>query len=335
VFVSEEGGTLDSYIQLNTTLVDEDMNGCPDEYEEGLLDCKVTQAVPLNPKIRVIVDELLDGSTVEEFICACFESDAQEDCGGVSASINAADCPDRPNTPVNEQGFFRDINADGVPDNAQILPDLLTVTCGGAQVFATSPGQGFYNPSGNQQLPVGVIGGALLPDVEKLGPAIVAIVPELPTSEDCFVTVANSGTHHARDKDGIAIPALPVGPVFTTAAFHVLSTSPSDGATGVDATTIGLEVEEEIENPIQVEFNANVKADSVITGVTLREMGGDAVAGEARVDGNVVTFVPEAALEFETTYELVITADVLTNLDDKPTTAQTVTFTTGAAPKAP
>src|SRR5688572_23938172 len=69
VFVSEEGGTLDTFIQVNDSLIDDDMSNCPDDYEEAGLDCAVTAATPLNTRVRVITDELLRGDSVEEFFC--------------------------------------------------------------------------------------------------------------------------------------------------------------------------------------------------------------------------------------------------------------------------
>src|SRR5262245_50275737 len=84
VFVTErvEGGTaLGLYYSGNAEYnVDEtgggangDMpNQCGDTYDELGDDCVVTDAVAdASQKARIIFDELLQGSSVEEFVCAC------------------------------------------------------------------------------------------------------------------------------------------------------------------------------------------------------------------------------------------------------------------------
>jgi hypothetical protein len=326
VFVADETGHLDTYIQNNPGLDDTDGNGCPDVFEEAAVDCAVSDALPLGGRVRVIVDELLDGSTVEAFVCACYtdtENDPtgtpDDDCGaGPRVSITGNDCPNNTeaDSPGDDSGRWLDANADGVPDLAEMLPNVISVVCnsgdnGADEVKATTGGgAGFYNPSGNQQVPIEGTG--------KIGPALVLDLPELTTGSTCRVVIPADSP--ARDKDGNAIPAIDATKTFTVAPFHVLGASPADEATGV-----------ELDSELVFSLNASIDP-ATLAGVTLKTAAGVDVPGVAAVDGTDIVFTPAAPLAPLTEYVFSIAATVLAVEDAKPVAPFMVTFTTGEPP---
>ncbi len=154
----------------------------------------VTTASTAMGKIRIVFDELLKGSTVEQFQCAC--NTPPSDCGaGPTAALDPVMCPENPMTTTIEAGKWLDDDANGVPDKAELLPGLVTITCGATTVVSDEQ-TGFYNPSGNQLVPVaeGLADG--------VGPALVltSLPAALPVNTDCTLTVSNTIT----DKDGNA-----------------------------------------------------------------------------------------------------------------------------------
>src|SRR5262245_26946732 len=83
VFATERAGTdasLGLFFSGNKEYnADADKNGCGDEYDEQGDDCKVDNATAdLSQKFRIVFDELLNGASVEQFVCACnFGKDAE------------------------------------------------------------------------------------------------------------------------------------------------------------------------------------------------------------------------------------------------------------------
>ena len=132
--------------------------------------------------LKALNPELLRGSTVEEFVCACAVpvGDEAPSCpGNIFAAVEASSCPENTNTSAIEVGRFADADDDGMPDDPLLQPNLITIACGtftwanAAPGIApdVDPGEGWYNPSGNQARP-----GALTGDErgmwEALGPAL-------------------------------------------------------------------------------------------------------------------------------------------------------------------
>lgn len=157
-------------------------------------DGTVGQAALDTQKIRIVFDELLDGETIEQFQCACVAGGGDEPCpAGPTASLDPSACVDNPNSTFNEQGKWLDSANDGVPDAMELLPDLVTIDCGGT-LIVPGPLEGFYNPSGNQQVPVST-GLA-----EGIGPALVLTLTQtLPADTDCGITFPAG---KITDKDG-------------------------------------------------------------------------------------------------------------------------------------
>src|SRR6185436_15730292 len=92
VFVTERTATAKAlglaYNGNEDYAVDDDGNGCGDIFDDNSDDCKVTEAVADgSQKIRIIFDELLEGATVEDFVCACAGASVKpEDCANMIPS---------------------------------------------------------------------------------------------------------------------------------------------------------------------------------------------------------------------------------------------------------
>jgi hypothetical protein len=128
-------------------------------------------------RIRIVFDELLQGSTVEDFSCACVDS--ANGCGaGPEATSDPVLCPGDPDV----QGKWLDADDNQVPDQAQFKPGVVTISCMDGTTLMFGPTDGYYSPSGNQQVPVALGLG------EGLGPSIVLeTVGQLPSDTDCTI----------------------------------------------------------------------------------------------------------------------------------------------------
>jgi hypothetical protein len=169
----------------------------------------VTDAMAGGNRIRIVFDEPLAGSTVEQFQCACWGNGCTTRghifvAGTTVDPTRCLSCADDVTTvEVDETGLCADLNFDGVPDTSFLQPDLVTIDCGGLSV-PIAEDDGFFSRAGNQLIPTGL-------GVEGLGPALVLDPPPLPRNSDCVVTVRPNVT----DRDGLAVPA----PAFPL-AFH-------------------------------------------------------------------------------------------------------------------
>jgi hypothetical protein len=188
---------------------------------------RVTRAAAfLNNRIRAVVEKLLNGQTIEHFWCACFGGNnvlggADTSCDGTVDAMraystdpkNCSACPGgfqfvrdmMGNVTMvvadpGAQGRCLDNNFDGVPDRASMFPGLGTITCNpGGFVHQNAPDEGYYDPSGAQQVPAifGPFG---------LGPAVeFVLATPMPTNADCTLTLSSSIT----DKAGTALQPTP------------------------------------------------------------------------------------------------------------------------------
>jgi hypothetical protein len=287
-------------------------DGCGDDYEDNGDDCAVTTAVAdANQKFRIIFDELLNGSSVEAFVCAC-NGDMAMCPNNVTASIDPSQCQDNPNTSVNEAGRWLDANNDGMPDQSQLIEGLISFDCGGA-LYSSGPADGFYNPSGNQLIPVaqGLAG---------MGPAIVVNAAQgLKTDSDCFITLGSTIV----DKQGTAVPALPASAIFHTEKLGVIDSVPKDASTGVMTNA-----------PVALTFDALIKP-TTITGLILQEKTGavlvaDAVVAIDAMDPSKINITHTANLKPNTAYEVVVPATITDIWGGKADAHPVITFTTGA-----
>lgn len=193
----------------------------------------VSMAVASGNRLRVVVDELLRGNTLEEIACqftvdedafaaipdgatpedveACTGSLASiaEHCTGARAlcvcQLNAG-CPSGVDAEgaaiVTAKGAsvgVLDRDQDGAADTNHLIAGAVALRCDDIDVpldgFAS-----FWSPSGNQVAPAD--GG-----FDALGPAIVLAPPAMPTGATCGLAFARSVV----DKDGNALCAPPDG----------------------------------------------------------------------------------------------------------------------------
>lgn len=306
------------------------VDGNPDTVR---MDGSITEAVIAGQTIRIIVDELLRGQTIEQFRCACSANEAGDGgCpNGIVAALDPTFCDNDPATDINENGRFADQNQDRVPDDTLLLPGIVQVDCDNATMpWVNGINEGWYNPSGSQQVPINTNTGN--PEWTAIGPAVVLQPEALPTGSTCTLhfndmamvqtPAGEQAVLASRDKEGNVIPA-PDGFTFTTEIMKLTAVQPANNASNVAPDV----------SPT-VTFNAPIAAASV-TGVTLTETaGGAAVDGTASVgtDGRSWQFTPSAPLAVSTGYTITIT----TSLTDKfgaPFPEQlTRSFTTRATP---
>jgi len=201
--------------------------------------------------IRLISKELLKGSTLEDFMCACNASVCTNPATGLLAAnhaciatsncagganvtndpVGCGGCGDDPTTTDrDETNKCLDLNQDGNPDGEVMKAGAVHIACG-AFSYDTGQFDGYYNPSGTQLIPS--LGG-----LEGLGPAIqLQLVTPLPTDRDCTITMGASVT----DKDGNAF-AAPTSPMtFHTEALGLLNDrlTPRKAATNVSKGPAG------------------------------------------------------------------------------------------------
>ncbi len=284
-------------------------NGCGDAFDEFGDDCKVTDAVTdPTQKMRIIFDELLNGSTVEEFVCAC--AGATPNCPNmVISSLDPSKCADNPDTTADEASRWLDVNNDGMPDKAKLVTGIVTFFCDDTMLYSTAADDGFYNPSGNQLIPVAT-------KLAGLGPALVVTAKQgLKTSAKCRITIGSNVT----DKQGELVPALPTTVTFQTEALAVLKSTPTEAATGV-----------KIGDPITLVFNAPVK-DTAAAGIVLKA-GATVVPATITLsdDKTTVTVKPNAPLAVNTAHTVEVPVSVTDKYGGAYPAATTLTFTTGA-----
>jgi hypothetical protein len=266
--------------------------------------------------IRVVVDELLDGSTLENFACACNHPATATAPAGVceSGPLYSADpslCGnDSTTTDVNENGLWLDVTFDGQPDNAALLDGVASFDCGNGNVVEIGGEQGYYIPSGSQF--VSTILGITLWDT--LGPAVVLIPGALPASSTCSLAFATSVV----DKEGNAIPAPDFA--FQTEDLQILGQTPAVGADGA------------LDQPFSVTFNASLDPVSVTAAnVTITPALADVVIeADPGNPGSLLITPPAAGFAADTTYTVTVTTGVTESFGIGLPAAATLTFSTAA-----
>jgi hypothetical protein len=155
------------------------------------------------PIIEIVFNMLLQGDTVEQFGCACADPAAPNCPNGKRYTVDyqCRDCPDNPDTPTNEAGACFDLNGDGVYDIAELLPNIVTVTCG-AFVWSNAEGDGYYDPSGNQ-----IVGSVF--GFRGLGPSF-HLTPSAPFPSDVDCELKLSGGIIGQNEESLELPAYPI-----------------------------------------------------------------------------------------------------------------------------
>ena len=301
-------------------------------------DGAVTTAVVHNtPAIRVVLDELLDGNTVEQFQCACAAPSMglPIDCGpmNIRASRDPANCDDNKNTEAAETGKFADANVDGVPDKAYLLPGIATIDCGASGKWTNGlkadgkpddipTDQGWYNPSGDQLVPI-TRSGTL--NWEAIGPALVLKPPSLPAGATCTLKLELSVTDKAASNDGKALSVVThdgTDVTFTTVPLGVVTSVPADGQQGVSKTL----------KKIAVTFNTPLDPASVTAEKFSVTSAGGPIAGATNLAAADMTieWVPTAALGAATTYTVKVSKGVKDSFGSPLADDFVFTFKTGS-----
>jgi hypothetical protein len=294
------------------------------------------------PRIEIVFKELLQGTTVERFECACSRivhvaangavSLTAGNCSGhnfTTDGVNCGDCPDNPDTSDNEAGACFDINSDGVPDLPSLIPGLASITCTGTNFSYTSGGvgcsgisaagvpnarpadtcDGFYDPSGNQILPIDA-------GYEGIGPRfylypLFAASGPFPADSDCELTLSNTIT----DKDNLAL-AAPTRPyTWHTEVVSIVATDPEASAADAEMIPSGP-----APDAISVSMNtlidpASVAAGSISVTRTALDTSGNPTGAATPVagttaqdgeDGTLLVWTPDAALTDNNLYTLTV-----------------------------
>ncbi len=215
-------------------------------------DRTVTNAIVDNSqRIRVVIDELLQGNNLEEMACADgswsrvpdgADPDDVANCAGAPTDLERTCeidlCLDATSgLPVG----ILDANLDKAPDQLRFIDGAVSLVCNDVDIPLDRT-LSFYQPSGNQLIPAGPLG------IDGLGPAVILVpLDGVRTGSDCTIGFADDVV----DKEGnrVCAPADPdaascsagdtSGISFNTMRMQVESTAPADGNTNVnpDAAT--------------------------------------------------------------------------------------------------
>lgn len=204
--------------------------GAHPDINEGAPVTTAATTTILRSQVRVMMDELLDGRSVEQFKCACWhpfvsatgaitlagtdgcplgmpkfnDSPNPDSCGG---------CPDDEDTPEIETDRCEDANLDGVGDDSVLKPGVATVSCDNASftTYALTEFDGDYQPTGSLILPasLSLVG---VPPIDGMGPAF-RFRPRngffFPSSSNCNLNVNANNTIVDKDGNALAPTAIP------------------------------------------------------------------------------------------------------------------------------
>ena len=227
----------------------------------------VQTAVVSGQRIRVVIDELLRGNSLEEIQCAAVvDEDAFSRIPVGATPEDIARCSGDPDTltrtckgakavcirrddgvPVgilDRVDTQKQQRPDGIPDVVRFIDGAAVLRCTADDVVREIPvnqTQSYWQPSGSQHRPLDIDDG--LRGLLLLGPAVV-LVPRslLPTSSSCHVAFAQdvvdkSGIRPCAPADGDVTGSCEPGDTslaaFTTEPIAILQQTPAPGATGV------------------------------------------------------------------------------------------------------
>ena len=201
-------------------------------------------------RIRIVVDELLRGSSLEEVACADgswsrvrpgADIDDVARCAGADLGRCEAVC-------IGDSGpvGILDANGDGAVDDTRLVEGAVVLTCNGVAV-PLDAARSYYQPAGSQRLSTASLG------TDSLGPAI-AIVPASGMRPGATCAL---GFTDVVDKQGIALHET--GAItFGVEPFTLASSEPHDGATDVP-----LHDEDSPDATITLRLNAELVPETV------------------------------------------------------------------------
>jgi hypothetical protein len=285
-------------------------------------------------RIRIVVDELLRGSSLEEIACADgswsrvpvgTDIDDIARCAGADLSRCEAVC-------IGDSGpiGILDANGDGAIDDTRLIEGAVVLTCDGA-VVPLDAGRSYYQPAGSQRLSTSSLG------TDSLGPAI-AIVPALGMRPGATCTL---GFTDVVDKQGIALCASGDGAAcepgdtsaiaFGVEPFMLASSEPHDGA-----TEVALHGEDSTDATITIQLNAEL-VPATVTGAIKVMAGGMELHGVdttmADDDEATIHITVPGGFEAGTEYKVTIAGGaggIKDRYDDALAKSYTITWTTAA-----
>lgn len=310
-------------------------------------DRTVATAIALGgQEIRIVLDELIRGNSLEEMACAdgsfsripngTTPDDVAKCAGPADAIINCTKvCIGGDGAPIG----ILDADDDGAADDMRMIdynPDPaitelgVSIVCDGKNM-PLDPEFSFWSPSGNQTFPSNNTLG-----FRGLGPVIVL----KPLAESGLRTGSTCGIEfrpEVVDYDGKPICAPAGGSpaagcsggntdliVFNTEALTVTNSVPPDGASSVALNASAV---------ILLAFNGNLDA-STIAAITMTAGGVPVTINPVVQDDDTASVIIMMDTDFlaDTVYELSISTDLKDILGGGLAAAKVLTWTTGAAP---
>jgi hypothetical protein len=289
-------------------------------------------------RIRIVVDELLRGSSLEEVACADgswsrvpsgTDIDDIARCAGADLSRCEAVC-------IGDSGpvGILDANGDGAIDDTRLIEGAVVLTCDGVAV-PLDAARSYYQPAGSQRLSTASLG------TDSLGPAI-AIVPAIGMRPGAMCVL---GFTDVVDKQGLALCASAGGGActpgdtsaisFGVEAFTLASSEPHDGATAVALHGTGS-----TDATINIQLNSELVPETVTGAIKVSAGGvdlGDFNATMAADDEATIHITVPGGFKAGTEYKVTIVggaSGIKDRYDDTLATDHTITWTT-AAEEAP
>jgi hypothetical protein len=286
-------------------------------------------------RIRIVVDELLRGGSLEEVACADgswsrvppgTDIDDIARCAGVDLSHCEAVC-------IGDSGpvGILDANGDSAIDDTRLIEGAVALTCDGVAV-PLDAARSYYQPAGSQRLSTASIG------TDSLGPAIVIV----PASGMRPGAKCSLGFTDVVDKQGIALCASADGGAcepgdtgavsFGVEAFMLASSEPHDGA-----TEVALHDEDSSDATIAIQLNSELVPETVNGAIKVSAAGmdiHDAVATMADDDEATIHITVPGGFEAGTEYKVTIVggaSGIKNRYADTLAKDYTVTWTTAAA----
>lgn len=283
-------------------------------------------------RIRIVVDELLRGSSLEEVACADgswsrvppgTDIDDIARCAGADLSRCEAVCIGG-SGPVG----ILDANGDGAIDDTRLIEGAVILSCDGMAV-PLDAARSYYQPSGSQRLSTASVG------TDSLGPAI-AIVPAAGMRPGAMCTL---GFTDVVDKQGVAICAGPDGGdctpgdtsaiTFGVEPFTLSSSHPHDGETDVPLTA-----DDSKDATITIQLNSELVPESVNGAIRVSAGGMDLEGLEATMaedDEATIHITVPGGFHAATEYKVTVVGGaggIKNRYDDTLAADHTITWTT-------
>ena len=329
VAVTDDEGN--EHVELQARLAFGDHPDIDVEHDDRVVGAAVARD---GQRIRIVVDELLRGASLEEVACADGSwsrvpvgttIDDIARCAGADLSRCEAVC-------IGDGGpvGILDANGDGAIDDTRLIDGAVVLTCDGVAV-PLDAARSYYQPAGSQRLSTASVG------TDSLGPAI-AIVPAAGMRPGAMCSL---GFTDVVDKQGIALcatgggGACPPGDTsaisFGVEAFMLASTEPHDGE-----TEVALHGEDSTDAAITIQLNSELVPETVNGAIKVSASGvdlDDLDATMAEDDEATIHITVPGGFVAGTEYTVTIVggaSGIKNRYDDTLANDHTITWTTAA-----